>query len=141
MTIYWGLLFFVLIFVEFVTVNLVSIWFAMGAISAMVVSLFTNSIFIQLVIFIIVSIISLILTKPIVEKITNKKVEPTNLDRVIGKTGIVTKKITVDNYGEVKVLGTIWTAVSDENLDEKDKVIIKKIDGVKLVVSKKEEEK
>lgn len=141
MSIYWGLLFFVLLFVEIITVNLVSIWFAIGAIVSLIISLFTDSILIQLIAFIIVSIISLILTKPIVKKTVNSKVEATNLDRVIGKVGVVTKKIASDNYGEIKVLGTIWTAVSDEEINEKEKVVVNKIEGVKLVVSKKEEER
>ena len=141
MSIYWGLLFFILLFIEVITINLVSIWFAIGAVFAMVVSLFTDNLIIQLVTFIVISIISLILTKPIVKKFNNTKKTPTNLDRVIGKVGEVTKKITAHNYGEVKVFGTVWTAVSNKTIEVGEKVLVNKMDGVKLVVSKNKEEK
>ena len=141
MSIYWGLLFFILLFIEVITINLVSIWFAIGAVFAMVVSLFTDNLIIQLVTFIVISIISLILTKPIVKKFNNTKKTPTNLDRVIGKVGEVTKRITAHSYGEVKVFGTVWTAASNKTIEVGEKVIVNKIEGVKLIVSKNKEEK
>ena len=66
-------------------------------------------------------------------------VEPTNLDRVVGKTGEVIKKIDSNQYGEVKIFGNIWTAVSDEVIDVGCAVKVLSIDGVKLVVEKKED--
>jgi len=138
MTFYWLIAFVLLLFIEIVTVNLVSIWFALGAIFSMITSLFTDNLVIQIVVFISVSIVSLVLTKPIVKKFSTITRVPTNLDRVIGKTAEVTKKITSDNYGEVKVMGTIWTATGKGSFEVGEKVIVNKIDGVKLVVTKKE---
>ena len=134
MAIYWFVTFIILLIIEIVTINLVSIWFAIGAIASMI-----NSIFIQLIVFIIVSLISLLITKPIIKKIKSKEIIPTNLDRVIGKSAIVTKEIKKDKYGEVKVLGSIWTACSDADIDLGEKVKVLSIEGVKLIVKIEEE--
>ncbi len=136
MTYTWFIAFIVLLVLELVTVNLVSIWFAIGSVCAFITTFFTDSIIIQVGVFIIVSIIALILTKPIVKKFKANEVIPTNLDRVIGKRAEVIKKITEDEYGEVKVMGSVWTACSNETLEVGQKVKVKKIDGVKLIVSK-----
>ncbi len=127
-----------LFLLEVVTVNLVSIWFAIGAFFAMIASLITDSLVIQIIVFSIISIIALLITKPLVKKMHSGKIQPTNSDRVIGKRATVTKKITEDEYGEVKVLGTTWTAVSDKKFDVGEKVVVKKIDGVKLIVEREE---
>lgn len=138
MAIYWFAACLFLIFVEISTANLVSIWFAIGAFFSMLLAIFVDNFLIQLLVFIIVSIISLLITKPLVNKFKKNDVEPTNVDRVIGKKAEVIKKITPDEYGEVKVLGSIWTATSDTVLNVSDKAVVKKIDGVKLVVEKEE---
>lgn len=138
MAVYWFVACLMLIFIEISTVNLVSIWFAIGALFSMILAIFVDNFLLQLLVFIVVSIIALLVTKPVVKKLKSNDVVPTNVDRVIGKKAEVIKKITPDEYGEVKVLGTIWTATSDTVLDVSDKVIVKKIDGVKLVVEKEE---
>lgn len=138
MAVFWFIFCLILIFVEISTVNLVSIWFAIGAFFAMIVALFSGNFLLQLGIFIIVSIIALLITKPLVKKFKGKDIEPTNHDRVIGKQAEVIKEITADSYGQVKVLGSTWTATSDCKCSVGDKVLVKKIDGVKLVVYKEE---
>lgn len=137
----WVCIFLVLLFIELITVNLVTIWFAFGALGAIIATFITDNITIQIIIFIIVSIISLIITKPFVNKIRKRKITPTNLDRVIGKEGIVTKDITKNSYGEVKVNGSLWTAASKERIKKDTQVKVLKIDGVKLIVEKVKEEK
>ena len=137
----WLILFLILLFIELITVNLITIWFAVGAVGAFITTYITDNFIIQIVVFIVISVITLLLTKPIVKKVRNKNIEATNLDRVIGKTGVVTKEITKDNYGEVKVEGSIWTATSTKKIEEKSRVKILKIEGVKLLVEKIEEEK
>lgn len=142
MAIYWIILFLVLLFIELATVNLVSIWFAIGAVAAFVTSFITDSVVIQLLVFVVVSVVTLFFTMPMVKKVRNKeKVVPTNLDRVIGKEAEVTKKIDATHYGEVEIFGTAWTATSGDSLKVGDKVIVDAIDGVKLIVKKKEEKK
>ena len=139
MTSTWTIIFLILLFVELITINLVSIWFAIGALFSAIVSIFTDSVLIQFLTFLLVSIVTLIITKPVVKKINKKKFTPTNLDRVIGQQGVVTKKIAKDSYGLVKVLGSIWTATSDDFIDVGSRIIVQKIDGVKLIVKKKED--
>ncbi len=134
MSIYWFFLFLILLFIELITVNLVSIWFVIGAVFAMLSTTFTDNIILQFLVFVIVSIISLLITKPLVKKFKLAKLEPTNLDRVIGKIGEVTKRIPEFGYGEVKVLGAVWTADSTGEIEVGTKVKVQKIDGVKLIV-------
>ncbi len=134
----WFIVFVVLLFIELATVNLVSIWFAVGSLLAFITTFITDNILIQILVFVISSTIALILTKPIIKKIKSREIVPTNFDRVLGKRGEVIKKITEDKYGEVKVLGTVWTAMASETLEVGQKVKIKGIDGVKLVVIKEE---
>ncbi len=134
----WFIAFLILLFIELATVNLVSIWFAVGSLAAFITTFFTDNIIIQVGVFIVVSIISLILTKPIIKKFKANEVVPTNSDRVIGKRAEVVKKITEDEYGEVRVLGNVWTAVAKETFEVGQKVKVKAIDGVKLVVCKEE---
>lgn len=138
----WFILFLVLLFIEIITINLVTIWFVFGSLAAMLTSFLTTNVTIQIIVFIAVSIVSLIITKPFIKKLRKRKIVPTNLDRVIGKIGIVTKEITKNSYGEVKVDGSIWTATSKNKITKDSQVQVLKIDGVKLVVEKiKEEEK
>ena len=136
MVIGWFIAFIVLLAIELVTVNLVTIWFAIGAVAAIITTIFTDSILIQCIVFTIVSVISLLITKPLIKKFKKFDVEPTNSDRVIGKVGEVTKKIDKNKYGEVKVYGNTWTAYSKEVIEEGERVKVLSIDGVKLVVEK-----
>lgn len=135
----WLILFVILLVIELFTVNLVSIWFAVGALAAGLVSYFIDNMMIQIAVFIIVSAISLLLTNKFVEKLRNGKIVPTNLDRVIGKIGIVTEEITKLEPGEVKVDGKRWSAVSTKKIKVGRKVEILSIDGVKLHVKEVEE--
>lgn len=140
MTTLWLIVFFGLVLLEFATINLVSIWFAIGALASFIVSLYVENTTIQVAVFVIVSAISLLLTKKIVSKIRNKEPEKTNLDRVIGKIGIVTEEITKLEPGEVKVDGKKWSAVSTKKIKVGSKVEILSIDGVKLNVKEVKEE-
>ena len=134
----WFIVFLIMLVIEIVTVNLVSIWFAIGALAAMLTAYFTESIVIQIVVFIVVSILTLIITKPLVKKFKGFDITPTNSDRVIGKVGEVIKKIDTNKYGEVKVFDSIWTAKSDNKIDVGEKVKILSIEGVKLIVEKED---
>lgn len=140
MSIFWFALFILLLIIEFVTVNLVTLWFAVGAVAAMICATFTESIIIQLGVFIFVSLLSILIMKPMVKKFMHSPITPTNSDRFIGKIGEVTKEINANNYGEIKILGTVWTAVADSKITVGTKVKVKEIDGVKLIVEKKEDE-
>lgn len=137
----WFILFLALLFLELITINLVSIWFAIGAVASLITASLTDNVMIQIIVFILVSIIALLITKPIVKKLRKREITPTNLDRVIGKTGIVTKEISNNSYGEVKVEGSIWTAKAEKKIKEKSQVKVLEIEGVKLLVEEVKEEK
>ena len=139
MTEEWLIFFIILVIIELITVNLVTIWFALGALITSLVSLYTTDTVILLAFFVITSLLLLILTKPVVKKLKVKKVVDTNLDQVIGKTGIVSVPIEKDKIGEVKVLGKTWSAYSDKEISKDKKVKILSISGVKLKVEEKEE--
>lgn len=135
MGVIWLILVFVFVIIELLTVNLTTIWASIGALAAFITTYFTDNINIQLCVFFLVTIITLLLTRKFVQKIVNKKKEPTNLDSVIGKKAVVIKDITKSG-GRVKVMGKDWAALSvDDSLIEVGKnVEILKIEGVKLIV-------
>ncbi len=138
MTVEWFVLFAVLLVIELLTVNLVTVWFAFGAVAAIICSFFTDSIFIQLLVFLITSVMTLLVMKPLLKRFKSFDITPTNLDRVIGKIGEVTKSIDQDKYGEVKILGSTWTASSQSHINIGERVKVLSIDGVKLIVQKEE---
>ena len=116
-----------------------TIWFAIGTLAAIVATFFTESWMIQSIVFIVVSVIALLVTKPLIKAFKGFETVPTNLDRVIGKSGEVIKKIEKNKYGEVKIFGNVWTATSKKPIDVGEKVKVLDIDGVKLIVEKEEE--
>lgn len=140
MSLIWVIAFLGLLLVEFLTVGLVSIWFAVGALAALITSFITESVLIQTIVFVVVSIVTLFVTQPLIKKFKVTKFEPTNSDRVIGKTGEVTKEIKPNEYGEVVVFGTEWLAASDKKQAVGTKVVVEKIEGNKLIVKKEGEE-
>lgn len=138
MYVVWAALIVAFCVLEGITAQLVSIWFVIGAIAALIAQLCGASLIIQIVVFIAVSIVALLVTRPIVKKKLNTKTEKTNADRCIGMQGVVTE--VIDNLaptGQVKVDGKIWTARSStgENIPEGTVVTVEKIDGVKLIVN------
>ena len=134
----WLALLAVLIIAEIATVQLTTIWFAGGALAAMLLAAFgVKSILIQVVVFLAVSVILLIATRPLVKKYINKKSQPTNADRCIGEKAVVTAEINnLLGQGAVKVNGIEWTARSetDRIIPADTTVTVKQIDGVKLIV-------
>ena len=133
----WLIIVFLLIIAEVSTINLVSIWFIASGIVSLIVSIFIDNFYIQFAIFVILGII-LLLTRSFLERLLKNKRETTNLDRVIGMEAIVTEPIKKHSVGEVKVDGKRWSAISDAELEIGDEVIVEEINGVKLMVRKKE---
>lgn len=122
---------------EGITVQLVSIWFVIGSIAAFVSSLFNAPIYLQVIIFIAVSLVALVVTRPLVKKKLEVKIQPTNADRCIGQTATVVEEIdNINGKGQVKVDGKIWSARSlNDSIIKKDTIVtVEKIDGVKLIV-------
>lgn len=125
---------------EIFTVGFLIFWLGIAAIIAMIVSLFVDSILVQTAVFVIASALLLLFTKPFVDKyITkNKDTVATNAFSLIGKKGIVTKKINgqTSSFGQVKVAEEIWSAISEDgsSIPEDSEIEVVKIDGVKLIV-------
>ncbi len=133
----WFALIFLFLIAEAMTLNLVTIWFAFGSLCAFICSYFTENIVIQLIVFTVFTVISLLLTKPLLEKYLKIGKEKTNYDRIIGKIGIVTKDIKKHDSGRVKIDGKDWMAISDRTIKKDSEVEIMKIEGVKLIVKER----
>lgn len=123
--------------IEAFTVNLVSIWFVISSLLAMVVSIFYDNVYIEIAVFVVVGIVLMPISKKIYSKIKNT--EKTNLDRIIGMKGVVTEAITANSIGEVKVDGKKWSAYSSSDISKGEYVKILLIDSVKLKVEKWED--
>ena len=134
----WFILIFAFLIIEALSFNLITIWFAFGSLCAFISTYFTDNLIIQIVVFTFFTIISLIFTKPLLDKFINKNVTKTNIDMIIGKIGIVTKEINELSPGRVKVSGKDWMAVSNGHIDEGKKVRVLKIEGAKIIVREEE---
>ncbi len=138
-SIYWLLILAVLILIEIIALNLTTIWFAAGALLAFVLSLFYDSLVLELLLFLVGSLALYYFIRPVILRYFNPKKVKTNYEGVIGKNGLV--NITIDNSngtGKVTVDGQEWSARSFEGsiIEEGSEVRIHAISGVKLLVSK-----
>ena len=136
---FWVIIVAVSLVSEIMTAQLVSIWFVAGGTFALITSLFTESLPIQIAVFIFVSLIMIALVRPFVKNILKFKTYETNSDRLIGKTALVVESI--DNKagkGAVNIDGLTWSARSKDGvpIDIEEPVRIDSISGVKLIVHK-----
>ena len=132
----WLIIVLLLSFLEAVTVSVVSIWFIISGIVALILSFFVDNIFIQFAVFVLLGVILLITTRKLVTKVLKVKDVKTNFDRVIGMTGTVTEDIKKDAIGEVKVDGKRWSAISTQDISKGEIVKVLKIDSTKLIVER-----
>ena len=125
--------------VEIATVQLVSVWFVLGALCAALTTIFTDSIVIQIVVFVSVSLVTLIATRPLVKQ-AKQNIRPlrTNSDRLIGETGVMLADLNdMHSVGQAKVMGKVWSVKTDNPpLQAGDTVRVLAIEGVKLIVEK-----
>ena len=133
----------ILFIIEAATVNLVSVWFALGCLAAFITCFFGGPLWLQIIVFLIVTILTLIATRPFAKKFINNKHEATNADMLIGKTAVVTER--VDNLmaqGLVSCTGKIWSArsVDGECIEKGKKAVVCAIEGVKLMVKPLDEQ-
>ncbi len=138
MTAVWLVAMIVLLIIEAIVPGLVSIWFAIGAFAAMISAILGAPLWLQLLWFFAVSILTLCLTRPLAKKYVNSRATPTNADMLIGKDCVVTEAIdNVLGTGAVTVGGKVWTARTEEpdGKAEVGKVMtVLRIEGVKLIV-------
>ena len=133
----WVILLVLAVIIEIATTDLTSIWFAAGALFALILNLFVedNLIWLQVMIFAIVSIASIIIFKPLMKKKFNAAVVETNANALIGKTVIVVSAISLHNPGSIKVEGIEWTAkTEEESFEPGDLVEIVNITGNTMLV-------
>lgn len=136
---FWLVVMLLLIVAEVFTYELVSVWFAFGALVATIPAGLHAPVWVQLLIFLLASVASLLALRPILKKKVVPKKSPTNADRLLGQTGIV--KEAIDNElatGRVHIGGLDWTARSETDsvtIPEGSRVIARRIEGVKMIVA------
>ena len=138
----WLALLVVLVVVEASTVNLVSIWFAFGALGALIAAIAGGPLWLQIALFFVLSVVSLLLTRPILTKKLKPSHVSTNADKVYEQPAVVEDRVDNEaSTGTVKVGGRLWTARSADCsvLEPGTRVRVQSIQGVKLIVVKEEE--
>lgn len=114
---------------------LVSLWFAFGALAAMIIAIFNNTFWIQMVVFLVVSLVLAMALRPITQKLLRGTAIPTNADRLIGTRTKLLEEIT-DEPGTLKAGGLIWNAISSDGnpISKSSTVEILSMEGNKLIV-------
>ena len=138
----WLALIVVFLVMEAATVQLISTWFAAGALAAMIVSLIGGAVWLQIVVFLTVSIVLLVLLWPIARKHLKPKLVATNADALVGRICMVTEAIAPMESGRVKVCDVTWSArsVSDTQIPAGTLVKVMKIQGAKVFVEQVKKE-
>lgn len=133
----WVAAIIVFLILEAATVALTSTWFALGALAALISALFNAPIWLQITWFLVISVATLCLARPLVAKYINSKRQATNADRIIGTDGVVQEDINnIAATGLVSAGGKLWTARSfnGEIIEKGELVTAVRIEGVKLIV-------
>lgn len=137
----WLILAVVLAIIELLSLNLTTIWFGLAALISFFVALSGLNVLVQIIAFLITSILLLIFTKPFVKKYLRVGSEKTNVDSLIGKEALVKEDINnIESRGIAYINGQMWSArnIVDEIIPAGTIVIIEKIEGVKLIIKEKE---
>ncbi len=142
-TIVWLVLLVILIVIELITMGLTTIWFAGGALAAALVSIPGTPVVLQVIVFLIVSLVLLFFTRPVAVKYFNKDRVRTNIESMIGRQAIVVSEINnVEGIGQVNTGGMEWSARSSYHnivLPVGAVVTVLGVDGVKLIVEERKE--
>ena len=137
---FWVAALVVFLIVEAVTAGLVSIWFVFGSLVALICAVLGAAVWLQIFWFVIVSVATLVLTRPLVKRYVDSRSIATNADRSIGRAAVVTERI--DNLaatGAVNLDGVVWTARSTDDavaIEAGERVTVRAIEGVKLIVER-----
>ena len=133
----WLMVLVVLVAGEAITVGLTFIWFAVGALGGLIVAALGGPVWLQVVVFLILSAVTLVLVRPLAARLLTPGISPTNADRVLSQIALVTQDIdNIAETGQVKIYGQTWTARSEagENIPAQTRVRILRIEGVKVFV-------
>ena len=134
----WLAAFIFFLAVEAGTVSLTSVWFAVGSLAAMIISLLNGQLWLQITVFLTVSVILLLCLRPLVRKYVTPRIVRTNVDSVLEQQGIVTSQVdNLNAQGEVTINGMTWTARSTDGqpIPEGTVVRVDRIEGVKAFVT------
>ena len=134
---YWLIAAGIFFVIEIFTAGFLVFWLGIAALIAMIVSFFIPNLTIQMIVFIIFSIILLLATKPLIKKFMNVKETKTNAFSIIGKKALVIKNIdSINKSGQIKVNGEVWSAIgkNDDTIEKGTEVEVVSINGVKAVV-------
>ena len=134
----WFALLIVFVAVEAATVNMVSTWFALGSLAALIVALIGGELWLQILVFLTISAVALALLRPLARKYFTPRITRTNVDALTGKTCLCVSAIdNVAGCGQVKVGDVEWTARSTtgEPISVGEQVKIDRIEGVKVYVT------
>lgn len=136
----WLLVIVVLVGIEVITLGLTTIWLAGGALAALVASALGAPLWLQMLLFVAISGLLVIFTRPVATKYFNQNRIRTNVDQMIGKHAIVTEEINnLQGKGMAQVNGQEWSARSDDEsivIEKGAKVVILEVQGVKLICQK-----
>lgn len=136
----WVIIIISMLILEFMTADFVSLWFIVGGLVSGISVLFGAPIWLQIVLFAVVSVVCILATRPLAKKINSKDNVATNADRLLHKIAIVTKDIKEDEKGEVKIEHNLWPAFSqNDQFVIGEKVVVQAIVGNKLQVARIEE--
>lgn len=136
---FWMGVLIICIAAEAASMQLISIWFAVGALIALIAATLNVPISIQILLFVAISALLLASLRQLMSKFLKVKDEKTNADRIIGQSAIVTEQIdNIKATGQIKLLGQSWTARSINNtvIEIGENVVIRSIAGVKAIVEK-----
>ena len=139
MVIVWCVVAVAVLLLEIATVGaMTSIWFTVGAVVALVLALLKLGTMIQIVAFVVVSVVALLTIRPLAANYLRGNVVATNYDSLIGTMVKVTKEITEDSWGEITVSGMTWSAVevNHETVEVGSHVKVLAIEGAKVIVKK-----
>ena len=142
--IFWLVLMILMLVFELATVGLTTIWVAGGALAALIVSLLNGPLWLQIVLFFVVTFLLLWFTRPLAVKYLNSKKMATNYEATKGKEVLVLERVdNIAGTGKVRLEGMEWTARSIENditFEENEKAFVKDVSGVKLMIVKEKPE-
>ena len=132
----WLVITVVFVIAEIATTQLVGIWFVPGSLVALLLAAVGAQLWVQILAFAILAAVLLVLARPVVSRYIGVRFTPTNSDRAIGQTALVVEDIGGGAIGQVKVNGLVWSAVNvqDSLIPKGERVTVKAIDGVKLIV-------
>jgi len=136
---FWIILTIILALIELLTMGLSTIWFAIGCLCACFMAMLGFSLGIQVVVFFIVSILTLVLVRPFSLKYLNNRITKTNIDSMIGRKVIVNKEVNnIKETGSANIDGTTWNlrSLSGEDIAAGETVVISKVEGNRLIVER-----